>query len=395
MRPWLILAAPLFLTSPLHGQIYADVSTTLGDFSLELDYENAPRTVANFITLAEGSRPWRDSATGNVMVDTPYYEGIQFHRVIADFMSQTGSQNGAGTDGPGYTFPDEVDNGLTFNERHLLAMANSGPNTNGSQFFITDVATTHLNGLHTIFGSVASGGSVVDAINNAPVNADGMEETADDTQPVTDIIINAITIRREGVAAIEFDEFAQKLPTVTAHQATLTDPLANELAVEQPASTTLSVYHSDDLASWSALTRYLSPDSDPESSFTAQVTSGDDEASSHFFLPSLTLWPDDANFPASLVGSLIEVDSSLAALEVDLVNGLFTVGSGSPSVITSYSENPHGYGTTLVIQSAGYVPFRLVLGADQDGDRRVTGSAFTSSGSLPLSGSYALTSEGG
>src|SRR5690606_30528949 len=103
----------------------------------------APQTVANFIGLAEGSRAWIDPATGAVMNGEPFYDGITFHRVIEGFMNQAGSRNGLGTDGPGYTFRDETDNGLDHSQPYVLSMANSGPNTNGSQFFVTAGAANH------------------------------------------------------------------------------------------------------------------------------------------------------------------------------------------------------------------------------------------------------------
>ena len=160
-----ILFALGAIATPLHAQLYADVTTTMGDFTLELFYEESPKTVANFVSLAEGSRKWIDPVTGIVQVNKPYFDGIIFHRVIDGFMNQVGSPQGTGSDGPGYTFPDEVDNGLLHDEPYLLSSANSGPHTNGSQFFITVVVTNWLDGIHTVFGKVSSGTDVIDAIN--------------------------------------------------------------------------------------------------------------------------------------------------------------------------------------------------------------------------------------
>lgn len=188
------------------GQIHADVKTSMGDFSIELDHAAAPRTVANFIGLAEGTRSWVDSVSGAVRTGAPYYDGITFHRVIAGFMSQTGSKKGDGTDGPGYAFQDEFAGGLTHSGPYVVSMANSGPNTNGSQFFITAAATPHLDGKHTVFGLVSTGRTVVDAINAVPTTSD---------KPDTPVVIQSIRIRRVGAAAEAFDEHAHLLPTVT------------------------------------------------------------------------------------------------------------------------------------------------------------------------------------
>lgn len=136
--------------------VFAVLTTEKGEIVLELFYKEAPMTVTNFVGLAEGSL---DAAKGK-----PFYDGLKFHRVISDFMIQGGDPKGNGTGGPGYKFPDEFVEGLIFDEPGKLAMANSGPDTNGSQFFITHVPTDWLNYKHTIFGKVLSGQKVVDTV---------------------------------------------------------------------------------------------------------------------------------------------------------------------------------------------------------------------------------------
>jgi peptidyl-prolyl cis-trans isomerase A (cyclophilin A) len=126
--------------------------TTAGNITCTLFPEQAPLTVANFIGLATGTKAWKDPKTGKMMTGVPLYNGTIFHRVIPDFMIQGGDPMGTGSGDPGYSFKDEFSPDLTFNQPGRLAMANSGPNTNGSQFFITEVPTPHLNGKHTIFG---------------------------------------------------------------------------------------------------------------------------------------------------------------------------------------------------------------------------------------------------
>lgn len=142
------------------------IKTNKGDINLTLFPDQAPKTVANFVGLATGEKDWKDPKTGETITDTPLYQNLTFHRVIDDFMIQGGDPLGTGTGGPGYTFEDEIDPSLKFDKPGILAMANAGPNTNGSQFFITHVPTPHLNGKHTIFGEVADAASqaVVDSI---------------------------------------------------------------------------------------------------------------------------------------------------------------------------------------------------------------------------------------
>jgi peptidylprolyl isomerase len=145
----------------MNDGLYAKISTTKGDILLSLHMDKAPLTVINFVGLAEGTLVYggAEKPTG-----TRFYDGLKFHRVIADFMIQGGCPLGTGTGGPGYSFVDEFDPSLKFTGPGVLAMANSGPNTNGSQFFITHVATPHLNTRHTIFGQVVQGQEVVNAI---------------------------------------------------------------------------------------------------------------------------------------------------------------------------------------------------------------------------------------
>jgi len=152
------------------GPVYATFKTSMGDIVVQLFEDKAPKTVANFVGLATGTKEWTDPKTGE-KVKRPLYSGTIFHRVIPGFMIQGGDPLGNGTGGPGYQFKDEVDGGPSFDGPGYLAMANAGPGTNGSQFFITVAPTPHLNRKHTIFGVVEEGQDVADAISRVSTGA--------------------------------------------------------------------------------------------------------------------------------------------------------------------------------------------------------------------------------
>ncbi len=164
----------------------ATIVTNKGSFSVTLMPEHAPKTVQNFVDLANGQREWTDPTDGRTKRDA-LYPGTIFHRVIDGFMIQGGDPTGTGMGGPGYTFGDECPpDGPTFNQVGRLAMANAGPGTNGSQFFVTVTETPHLNGRHTIFGQVTDGYDVVESIATVKVGAQD--------KPVEDVVIERIDI---------------------------------------------------------------------------------------------------------------------------------------------------------------------------------------------------------
>jgi peptidyl-prolyl cis-trans isomerase A (cyclophilin A) len=161
--------------------------TNHGDIVINLFDDHAPKTVANFVGLASGTKEYRDPGTGRKTTG-PFYDGLTFHRVIDGFMIQGGDPEGTGRGGPGYTFGDEFHPDLVFNKPYLLAMANAGPGTNGSQFFITVGPAPHLNRRHTIFGEVADEASrgVVDRIAKLP--------TGRTDRPVDEVVITSVDI---------------------------------------------------------------------------------------------------------------------------------------------------------------------------------------------------------
>jgi peptidyl-prolyl cis-trans isomerase A (cyclophilin A) len=168
-------------------ELYATLHTTKGDIEVQLLPNHAPKTVANFVGLAEGGKEWTDPRTGKPST-SPLYNGTVFHRVIDGFMIQGGDPLGTGTGGPGYHFADEFHPELAFTRPYLLAMANAGPGTNGSQFFITVAPTSHLTNKHTIFGEVTKGSEVADAIATTP------RDRRD--RPHEDVVLSSVEIER-------------------------------------------------------------------------------------------------------------------------------------------------------------------------------------------------------
>jgi peptidyl-prolyl cis-trans isomerase A (cyclophilin A) len=171
----------------LESGTYAHFDTTEGTFTVRLFEKEAPNTVANFIGLVEGTKEWQDPATG-ARKKAPFYDGVIFHRIIDGFMIQGGDRLGQGTGGPGYKFADEFHPSLRHNKTGILSMANSGPNTNGSQFFITLGPTPHLDNRHSVFGEVVKGLDVVKKI--------GSVQTGRQDRPVTPVVMNRVTIER-------------------------------------------------------------------------------------------------------------------------------------------------------------------------------------------------------
>ncbi|GAB2774793.1 peptidylprolyl isomerase [Salinimicrobium soli] len=197
----LLLLCSIFLTlascneeyPELEDGMYAEFKTNKGTFVAELFYEATPMTVASFVSLAEGT---------STMVDDqykgkPFYNNLKFHRVIEDFMIQGGDPEGTGSGGPGYKFPNEIVDTLKHESKGILSMANSGPDTNGSQFFITLKETPWLDTMHTVFGKIVMGQDVVDAI--------GTVETAPGDKPVQDVVMEEVNIIRKGDKAKKFD----------------------------------------------------------------------------------------------------------------------------------------------------------------------------------------------
>jgi len=166
--------------------IEATLHTSEGDIDVELYDEKVPNTVENFVGLATGEKAWTDPETNEKVEGEPYYEDVPFHRIIDGFMIQTGDRTGTGRGGPGYQFDDEFHSDLNHDDEGILSMANSGPNTNGSQFFITLDPQPHLDGRHAVFGKVTDGMDVVKDIGSVPTDRND--------SPMKDVVLESVEV---------------------------------------------------------------------------------------------------------------------------------------------------------------------------------------------------------
>jgi peptidyl-prolyl cis-trans isomerase A (cyclophilin A) len=170
------------------SDLTATLHTNRGDIEIELYEEHAPRTVENFVDLATGERGWEDPETGETIEGEPLYDDVPFHRVIEGFMIQTGDPTGTGRGGPGYTFNDEFYHELRHDDEGVVSMANRGPDTNGSQFFITLDEQPHLDDKHSVFGKVIDGMDVVHEIGSLP--------TDENDRPTEEAVLESVTVHR-------------------------------------------------------------------------------------------------------------------------------------------------------------------------------------------------------
>lgn len=176
------------IQAPGAGQLYARFVTSMGNIVVRLEEQRCPNTVKNFVGLATGTQEWTDPSTGQSAAGRPLYSGTIFHRVIPDFMIQGGCPLGRGTGNPGYRFADEFHPELRHDRAGVLSMANSGPNTNGCQFFITERATPHLDNKHSVFGFTVAGAELVPKITRVP--------KGDRDKPAQDIRLERVEIFR-------------------------------------------------------------------------------------------------------------------------------------------------------------------------------------------------------
>jgi peptidyl-prolyl cis-trans isomerase A (cyclophilin A) len=316
-----LLAVGSAVAAPSADGLYATLQTTMGNVCFELFYTNVPRTVANFVGLAEGTRPWIDPRTTFVSTK-PYYNGIIFHRVDNGFMIQGGSPKGDGSDGPGYTFEDEFDPILRHDRPGIVSMANAGPDSNGGQFFITVAPTEWLDNKHSVFGSVVEGMNIVS--NIAAVATDSGD------RPLGDVTITNVFITRNGTNAQNFAVTNQALPEVEALPLSIA---GLSLSAGTATSSYQYVYSSTNLADWSeAISDYWPV---PNGNWRLIASS----KSKEFFHANRVAYPIDKNRTGSpiLHRIVVTIGSDVITIAPDGIDsGRVRVNSETNAVLTSW-----------------------------------------------------------
>ncbi len=383
-----ILAALLFLAPALRAQdgMYADFATSMGNFTVKLHFDKTPRTVANFIALATGSRAWMDIPTGDAK-RKPYYNGLIFHRVVAGFVIQGGSPNGNGTDGPGYTFKDEFDPTLRHDKAGILSMANSGLHSNGSQFFITLAATSHLDDVHSVFGEVTSGLAVVQAIGVVPVNGS--------SKPLTPVVMNSVTIRRVGPAAQVFNEHAQGLPSVGGAGAVLVQTGSNfALRFTRALNNEYWIYYGPTLSTTSKARFGIYTATAPTGDIASPgVTTGQNK---YFYRVPQIAYPGTLYTPEGIAGSTITMNTTGGTIQY-IFNAAGTAATcsyngGTPGNVTSANWIQEAYrGRFSASQPTVIIPISADLAFSSPGGGTLKGTASTGGAGSPFTGTFTFT----
>lgn len=361
--------------------IYADFETSLGNFTCRLEYTLAPKAVANFIGLATGERAWLDGPTGAVRAK-PFFDGLTFHRVIKDFMIQGGSPNGQGNDSPGYAFTDEFTPELRHDGPGVLSMANSGPSSNGAQFFVTVAATPWLNDMHTIFGKVVSGAEVVTAIS--------VVETDANNRPNTPVVVTRVTVRREGPDAEAFDIDAQGLPVVVPGDLAIT-AMPGQVQLDFAGGLHVETFlrESGTLSQWS--TGSLGIDlSTPALSQVTRPTEGE----AGFFAASQVGYAESTRAPRNLHGRELVIHlpggTDVLTIQFNADGGGDYLFNDTPGTVTSYTWSQEPYrGRLWPIEYSALIPMTLRLDFASETGGTYSGTAYAAQ-PFEIKGSFTL-----
>ena len=378
------VAVLLIYTPNSHAQytngIYAEFNTSMGSFTSRLEYVLAPKACANFIGLATGQRSWLDLPSG-VVKTNPFYDGTTFHRVIAGFMNQGGSRNAMGTDGPGYAFIDEFSPSLRHDSFGILSSANSGPDSNGAQYFVTAGATPWLNDVHSVFGKLYGGSNVVYAINRVATGAGD--------KPLTNVVVQNVVIRRVGTAAQAFDISAQGLPLVTNLNVTLSKVGTNvSLTFSNRLYADNRLYSSTNLSNWSGAELGIE--------IVAPVTNGitrSAAAPSQFFRMAQVQYPSSTLAPKTLTSRILALNFAPGWGTITITfnaigGGTYTDSLGAPGTVTGYVWEQQPYrGYPSPINFSGLAPMSLRLDFTNGSAGAISGNWYGSA----MSGSFTLT----
>lgn len=365
--------------------LYAEFQTSMGTFTCRLEMEQAPRIVANFVGLATGERAWL-SADGRVRT-APFYDGLMFHRVVAGFMIQSGSPNGEGTDDPGYAVLDEFDPALRHDAAGVLSMANTGPNSNGSQFFVTVADTAWLDDVHCVFGRVVEGLDVVTAISQVGTDAED--------RPVTPVVLQNVRIQRVGAAAQAFDVNAHALPVVTGLRAGLSVTGADAVTVDftREAFTAYRLYESPDLDTWTGRDLGIEPATPRPNGVSLDISGRTKE----FYALSRVKYAASTRAPPEMAGRTLTLNFNDGIGQLVIVFNASGGGAyqyeGANGTVDEYAWYQDPYrGFLWPIYFSGLVPMTLRLDFDGDTAGVFSGTAYTEP-SLDVSGAFTLETE--
>jgi cyclophilin family peptidyl-prolyl cis-trans isomerase len=385
-----MLALGVLEAVPEADGLYAIFRTSEGEFTVELDFEKVPMTVANFVTLAEGTRSWLDLTTGQVRAD-PYYDGLVFHRVIENFMIQGGSRNGMGTDNPGYRFADEFFPGLVHSTAGVLSMANSGPDSNGGQFFVTVAPTPWLDYKHSVFGRIVQGLDRAVAISQVPTGAQD--------KPIKPVVLEEVEIVRQGAAATAFDGKAYALPEVKAVGVALEED-GDGLFLKFPQSRyhEYHVFRSGNWADWIPNVgpfRFAEP-----TDTTVDVTAWAAGRDRLFFRTSAIDYGYVAssvrgkrlvlNLAASNQELALDVTGERPKVDPDAVLGTGTLDGGAGLSLWDYIWEQDRHVGRMLFLLGGLPEIHAHLKFLTDGHGTFTGMAYPAGGSFPIYGTFSL-----
>ena len=368
-----ILSMGVFQAPAADPGIYAVFVTSLGGFTCRLEQAHAPRTTANFVGLAEGSNVWVDFRTGENKLE-PYYDGTIFHRVVSNFVIQGGArQVGDSMEGPGYSFRDEFYSELKHDSAGVLSMANSGPNTQASQFFVTIVTNySSGDGKYSVFGHVTDGMDVVQAINRVPVTNE---------RPIVDVVLSNVVIVRVGAEAEAFDTSACGLPVVTGTTSGLRRSATNLCVTFSRFTNSVPYFFfSSNLVSWSGaeLAFTTSAVSEVRYDVTRMMTN----AHRQFFHMTQINYPAPVYTPVSPEGWSFHMYFPDYAGTFDLwlygnSTGTWRYGAGSGSILY-YNWTPGAYlGRLYVVYDILY-PMLYDCAFDTPGSNRVRQTVYSS-----------------
>jgi cyclophilin family peptidyl-prolyl cis-trans isomerase len=361
--------------------IFAEFNTSLGSYTCRLEYVLAPKACANFIGLAAGERSWLDLPSG-VVKTNPFYDGTTFHRVIAGFMNQGGSRNGQGTDGPGYAFIDEFSPSLRHDSFGVLSSANSGPDSNGSQYFVTVEPTPWLDDVHTVFGKLYGGSNVVYAINHVATGANN--------KPLTNVVVQGVNIRRIGPAAQAFDINAHGLPLLTNLNLKIATVGANvSLTFSNRLYADNRLYASSDLTSWTGAELGIEIAAPVSNAITRSAGMG-----SQFFRMAQVQYPSSTLAPKELLSRTLTLNFTGAQWGTITITfnssggGSYTDSLGPDGTVTSYLWVQQPYrGYPSPINFSGLAPMYLRLDFTSGSAGTISGQWYGSA----MSGTFTLT----